>query len=717
MKNKTKQYLLPLCVTLLLLLPMLLVLGVLILAKPQFSNTFYGALNEKHDRLEQIEKPKIVLVGGSSAAFGFDSQLMEEKTGYEVVNFGLYADLGTKIMLELSAPHINEGDIVILAPEMDSQTLSLFFNGLSSLKAIDDDPSMLFSLDGDDWGKMWGAVWTFTAEKLSYMVGETPDPEGVYNAGNFNEYGDIAKELFPRTDNVMSAGYDPAKPIKIDASIYDAAFVEYLNDYIADAEREGAKVYYTFSPINDKSVVYDTAEDALSEPEQLAQMSRELMAWLDEALNCPVLSTPAECVMDSFYFYDSNFHLNDHGVPIHTARIIDALLTEEGSASHDVSAEIVEKEGYVWQDECFVYRKNQDNTCAIIALTDVAKRAKQLAIPSQSKNCVVTDILDGVLATCRALDLVMFSEGSRVDVIREGMLQGLSNLSTLLFCNTPPSAFLAKDVLPQNVSLLVLASQYDAYVGSVAFAELQTALSSVPQQTAIEMAEVINQGIEDLLTFIPRVEEDGYFVYTERFDGTWSISGLTDLGKTASVLHIPTEYFDLSGKKEKVTGIEPYAFAGGTVSSAVVMTSDSNINGVSSFAFANSNVTALYLYKNVDEIAENITSDVVLGARDDFRIYVYGESLLSAYINHYSWSQLASFYELTNTPEEEVQAPAEVAKKDSYATEILLGILASLVVVAAISLGIYWIERKAKAIEVASQTSADDTTSHTSSDT
>ena len=63
-----------------------------------------------------VEGKKIVIVGGSSVAFGFDSQKIEQAfPGYKVVNFGLYADLGTKVMLDLSEDHISEGDIVIVA--------------------------------------------------------------------------------------------------------------------------------------------------------------------------------------------------------------------------------------------------------------------------------------------------------------------------------------------------------------------------------------------------------------------------------------------------------------------------------------------------------------------------------------------------------------------------------------------------------------------------
>ena len=62
-------------------------------------------------------------------AFGVDSALMErELPGYTVVNFGMYAALGTTVMLDLSQDLVREGDIVILIPEQQEQTLSGFFD-------------------------------------------------------------------------------------------------------------------------------------------------------------------------------------------------------------------------------------------------------------------------------------------------------------------------------------------------------------------------------------------------------------------------------------------------------------------------------------------------------------------------------------------------------------------------------------------------------------
>ena len=84
----------------------------------QYNDTFMGELKYKVHLLEETPGPRIVLIGGSSAAFSVDSELLEQEfPEYSVVNFGMYAALGTTVMLDLAESRIREGDIVILLPE------------------------------------------------------------------------------------------------------------------------------------------------------------------------------------------------------------------------------------------------------------------------------------------------------------------------------------------------------------------------------------------------------------------------------------------------------------------------------------------------------------------------------------------------------------------------------------------------------------------------
>lgn len=283
-------------------LPLLLVVGAAVIIPPQYDKTFVGALDDKMERLNSIEEDKIIVVGGSSVAFGLDSQLMEEQTGMPVVNFGLYAALGTKVMLDLSRAGVKEGDVVIIAPEMDAQTLSMYFSSETTLQAADGDLSILSQVRGENILSLIGGSWKYLVNKFSYFInGNAPDPEGVYNSDSFDEYGDI---IYERPNNVMNLYYDPNKVIELEPGIFEEEFIDYINDYVSYCKSRGADVFFSFCPMNELGMSEKNTDESID----------AFVEFLDENLRCDVISDPRDYIMEAGYFFDSNFHLNDAGV-------------------------------------------------------------------------------------------------------------------------------------------------------------------------------------------------------------------------------------------------------------------------------------------------------------------------------------------------------------------------------------------------------------------
>ena len=245
---------------LVVLIPFGAVLGIAFFASPVYDQTFLGGLSLKYDRLNAIDEPKIIVVGGSSVAFGLDSQLLAEHVGMPVVNFGLYATLGTKIMMDLSKANVNEGDIVVLAPEMDAQTLSLYFNAEAALQGMESDWSMLRHIPNENYSDLAGGVYEYVISKIKYLRNGTLDPSGVYNRDSFNEYGDI---VYARPHNTMLLGYDPTKTIELTPALFDQKFIDYINGYTAYCKEQGATVYFSFPPMNASAVSSANTEDTL----------------------------------------------------------------------------------------------------------------------------------------------------------------------------------------------------------------------------------------------------------------------------------------------------------------------------------------------------------------------------------------------------------------------------------------------------------------------
>lgn len=376
-----------------------------------YEDTFLGALSAKYDRLCSVNEKKIVVIGGSSVAFGLDSELLSEHTGYEVVNFGLYATLGTKIMLDLSKANINEGDIVIISPELDPQTLSMYFNSEATWQALDGNMSMLRHIDYDNFSDLVGGAIKHAATKMRYALeGKKLSVDGIYRSDSFNEYGDIDPERFPREHNVMAAGYDVNQTITLTRDIFDEEFVAYLNDYIDWVEKQGATPYFAFCPINKSALSKDTDTLAMA----------HFYSDVRQMLNCEVIGSPNTVVLHQNYFYDTNYHLNDAGVIWRTNQMIEDLyvawgrtdipyielpaLPERPGAS-EIPEHWVENE---WS-KYFIYEDFGDTALKIIGVTDEGKALSKLEIPYMHSGKVVRVIDANAFSGCTSLtDITMY---------------------------------------------------------------------------------------------------------------------------------------------------------------------------------------------------------------------------------------------------------------------------------------------------------------------
>ena len=297
MKKKVIKFV---CFLLILIIPFAVLFLVTELIENQYRNTFVAELEDKCSRLNNTQGKKIVFVGGSSLPFGLRSDLIEQEIdGYSVVNFGLYATLGTKVMMDLSKMNIGKGDIVILAPELNEQTYSLYFNPVALEEALDGFSFKYKYLSLKDNLSLFYNYYKFACNKLEYSASKTtPDPIGIYRHDSFNEYGDIAVD---REYNIMVNGVDPNMYVYTDERLFDNDFIEYVNDYIKYVNARGASIYFNFSPTNQLAL----------KSSKVAR--RNFQKDLNEKLNCNILCDIEDCIINEGYFYDTNFHLNSSG--------------------------------------------------------------------------------------------------------------------------------------------------------------------------------------------------------------------------------------------------------------------------------------------------------------------------------------------------------------------------------------------------------------------
>lgn len=438
------------CLVLLLAAPVMLCVFAFSLPA-QYEETFLGELKYKVDALKEANGRRIIVIGGSGVAFGQRSDLLEaELPGYEVINFGMYAGLGSTVMLDLAEPLLREGDIVIFSPEQSAQTLNLYFNAEAMWQAADGSFELLWNLDRTDLGAMLGQFPYFAASKLKFVLeNSAPVPEGVYSKSSFNEYGDIG--YADRNRNIMTGGFDPDMMIDFDLYLPSEEFISYLNEFSAMCQQKGIRFFYRFCPMNELAVTSGGWSQIDNYYEVLA-----------DKLDCVFLNSPREAILDAGWFYDTNFHLNGAGAIVNTA-VMAAELKSTLSITTPTNIEIPEMPAFADtsliagdnSDSCYFVFEELDGTVFAVGMTEEGKQQKQLTLPVSFEGTPVAAFTPGVFAGNTVIQEIVIQ--SNITRIENGSFDGCTALERLVIKNTVPESCVVGErlLLGTNCTVIV----------------------------------------------------------------------------------------------------------------------------------------------------------------------------------------------------------------------------------------------------------------------
>ncbi len=421
-----------------IVMPFLSVFFVGIFLPSQYGETYYAELYDMYLRLRNTNGNKVVVIGNSNVAFGVDSALMESllREGgldYSVCNFGLYGSLGTRMMLELSRGYIGEGDIVIFVPEIAEQPLSLYFSAEEAWYALDSGMEMFGDFSGEMRGALAGGFFGYVAKKYAlFREGEPASPSGVYAHSSFDDNCDLKN--YDRPHNVMDGGTDVNNPVVLEESFYTKEFVDYVNEYYREISARGAAMFYSFPPMNRQSVKEYSQEKVESFYQFVAQ-----------CFDFPVMSDIDDCIMESGWFYDSNFHLNAAGMTVRTVNLVNDLKNQFGNTTKTdvalpemplVPDPDIEGEGDNSCADCFTYRR-EGNYYVIDGLTEKGRDARTLVVPYQVDGLYIKSFLPSVFAGNKTVRSIVVQQN--IGMLYDGSFDGCSALDQIFLMHSDPS--------------------------------------------------------------------------------------------------------------------------------------------------------------------------------------------------------------------------------------------------------------------------------------
>ncbi len=281
-------------------------LGILMYPRGRFYQSYQSLIQDKYRILIETNTPKIIMIAGSSSAFGLNQSMLEEATGYKVANLGLHAGFGHWFYTELAKANINEGDIVLLGYEYgwEKEKQFNFLDQKLIMTGIDDDVKMYTRIPIRNWPDFIGYIFKFAEIKQSYEA-----ESGIYSREAFDSQ---TGQMTMVRDYSMEWNPEIYGYAEVNTTISEDV-INYLKDFKEYVERKGAKVYFVAPPVLADALdcVYDDFD--------------KLKAVEESEIGIDYISNPKDYIFSSDLMANSAYHCNSAGEIVRTKLLIEDL--------------------------------------------------------------------------------------------------------------------------------------------------------------------------------------------------------------------------------------------------------------------------------------------------------------------------------------------------------------------------------------------------------
>lgn len=288
----------------------LAVVVVLAFTLPSNPESYNQAYRLKTHLMETTSSPRMILVGGSNVAFGFDSKMMEDSLKIRVINNGLHAGIGLKFMIDDLFSLIGPGDILLICPEYNQFFGKLAYGGLPLTEVVTSiTPEKIVRLNLPQVfavvSNIPGNMKSRLQYNFSYLIHKkNPLSDAVYSLGSFNAYGDMCRHWdLPATSYTQLSHIDDA---------FNTTIARRFIKQLQMLEEKGCRVYLCPPALSSSS--YHHMEDNIEEVFRFC-----------ERAGVPFLTPARQYVLADTLCFDTPYHLTRSGTILRTQELIKDL--------------------------------------------------------------------------------------------------------------------------------------------------------------------------------------------------------------------------------------------------------------------------------------------------------------------------------------------------------------------------------------------------------
>ena len=293
----------------------------------------YGRVSVlKHQRLNQMQSPRIVLIGGSNLAYGIDSALIESRTGCSIVNMGMNGFFGTRFMQSEVQSSLRPSDIAVLAFEYDSFVKSPNGSPSSLAVVVKENPAVFQYLSFRQKAALLVGYVYASQRKVMRLIREQAarfqswlslpsgvtggaDIDSIERYSGFNSYGDLVAHLNIHWAGPIEHGMNLAqKPI-------NPQVIALMQRFSRDLHARGVTVLVSHTSVSeDYYRQYQAQIEALDA--QLASTSGLVMT----------ARKARDYVFPRSQMFDTDYHLNAEGRRRRSEMLADDILASTNGA-------------------------------------------------------------------------------------------------------------------------------------------------------------------------------------------------------------------------------------------------------------------------------------------------------------------------------------------------------------------------------------------------
>ena len=269
-----------------------------VMAPRYFESLGWGS-SIKYKWLLTAPGKRLIVISGSSSAFGLNSPLLTELLDdeYSIVNYGTHAGACALFFLEFTADQIREGDVVVMAPEpiWETQQGANWLDALT-FQLLEGAYDAFRHVDIRNYTNVFAAFADYNSTRSKMGAGSYDD-----YIDDVNIYGDILTNQADHPENYIAGGQFVSFGNVMNRE--GAARLNRVNDTVIS---KGGRMYLSCSPVNRNALV-DGGDTEKKQASYIANIAR--------LVDFPVISVPKDYIFPGNYFADTDHHLND----IHSA--------------------------------------------------------------------------------------------------------------------------------------------------------------------------------------------------------------------------------------------------------------------------------------------------------------------------------------------------------------------------------------------------------------